>query len=250
MRIVAKFGTSTVCDEDGRLNRAAVGDLSRQTRALRALGHEVILVSSGAVGSGSGALGRVAASLAEKQALAAVGQPLLMEAYRRAMDPLMVAQVLLTREDLDCDDRRLRSRRTMARLLDWGVVPVVNENDTVADEEIRVGDNDTLAARVAELMGADLLVLLSDIDGLYTRDPHRDPEAERIPLVTDLTPAIQALGGPGGRWGTGGMRTKLEAARICWEAGIPTVIAHGRAEDVLLAAAEGTAVGTRFVPTV
>jgi glutamate 5-kinase len=202
---------------------------------MRARGQQVLVVSSGAVALGRRrlGLGRRKLDLSEKQAAAAAGQSLLMHAWEEAFDPhgIVAAQVLLTRDDTETRRRWLNARATVETLLALNVVPVINENDTVVTEEIRYGDNDRLAARVAQMIGADLLVLLSDIDGLYTADPRRDRKAEHLPLVTEVTASIEAMAegaNVGAGVGTGGMQTKIAAARIAGHAGCATLITLGR----------------------
>ncbi len=228
--------------------RPATGWLSAlalDLAALRTRGVEVIVVSSGAVALGRGRLGlKKSARLDETQAAAAAGQSLLMQAWETALAPhdLIPAQVLLTREDTERRRRWLNARSTVEALLRLGAVPVVNENDTVATEEIRYGDNDRLAARTAQLARADLLILLSDVDGLYTADPRRDPAAAHLPVVDSLGPEIMAMAGEANALagvGSGGMRTKLLAARIARSAGCATLIASGLVERPLSAVADG-----------
>lgn len=246
-RVVVKIGSSLLVDSacgdaDAAWLDAMAGDLAQ----LRAAGKAVIVVSSGAVALGRRRLGLSAsARLDEKQAAAAVGQSMLMQAWSAALAAhgLVAGQVLLTREDTERRRRWLNARATVEALLTLGVVPVVNENDTVATEEIRYGDNDRLAARTAQLARADLLVLLSDIDGLYTADPRRDPSAIHIPFLADLPPeALAAAEGPNVRTGvgSGGMVTKLMAARIARSAGCSTLILSGAAHSPLLALARGS----------
>ncbi|GGI97968.1 glutamate 5-kinase [Alicyclobacillus cellulosilyticus] len=251
-RAVIKVGSSSLTSPDGGLCARKVSRLTEQMVRLRfEHGWQVVLVSSGAVAAGTERLGwqRASITLPEKQAAAAVGQGLLMAEYERrfAEHGLLIAQLLLTRADIADRKRFLHIRNTMETLLQHGVIPVVNENDTVAVEEIRFGDNDTLASLVALVAEAQLLVLLTDIDGLYTADPRRDPSARRITDVWELTPEMErAAGGRGSKVGTGGMRTKLAAARIAMESGIDTVVASSEAEDVLLRIAAGEPVGTWF----
>ncbi|WP_439477917.1 glutamate 5-kinase [Brevundimonas sp.] len=245
-RVVLKIGSSLLVDSasgdvDSSWLAAMAGDVAR----LRAAGKAVIVVSSGAVALGRRRLGLSAGvRLDEKQAAAAVGQSMLMQAWSTALAAhgLVAAQVLLTREDTERRRRWLNARATVEALLALGVVPVVNENDTVATEEIRYGDNDRLAARTAQLARADLLVLLSDIDGLYSADPRRDPGAIHIPFLADLTPeALAAAEGPNVRTGvgSGGMVTKLMAARIARSAGCSTLILSGAAHAPLMALERG-----------
>lgn len=252
MKIVVKVGTSTLAHACGRLNIRHVEELVKVLSDLKNGGHQVILVSSGAIGMGAGKLnlpGRPE-DMPTKQAAAAVGQCELMYTYDRLFSQYnhTVAQILLTGEDIDHADRRTNFENTIGRLLELGALPVINENDTVATAEIKVGDNDTLGAVVASCVGADLLVLLSDIDGLYTADPHRDSSAALIPVVEAITPEVEALaGGAGSGLGTGGMATKLKAARMVTDAGCDMVIANGARAEVLYDIAEGKPAGTRFL---
>ena len=251
MRVVIKVGTSTLTYRGGRVNIRRFASLARTVSDIMNSGVEVILVSSGAIGMGVGKLHlkERPKDIAGKQAAAAVGQCELMYMYDKefAEHNHTVAQILLTAPDLKCDDRREKFRGTLETLLDLGVLPIVNENDTVATEEIVFGDNDTLAAEVAVSTGADLLVLLSDIDGLYTANPKTDKTATLIPEVRELTDEVMALGGgAGSELGTGGMQTKLNAARIAITAGCDMIIANGEDPEVLYAAISGDAVGTRF----
>ena len=255
-RIVIKVGSALVVDgETGEPDRAwlhaLVADVARLTRRSQ----QVLIVSSGAVALGRRrlGLGRRPLDLPEKQAAAAAGQGLLMRAWEEAFEPygLQAAQVLLTRDDTETRRRWLNARATMETLLSLGVIPVVNENDTVATEEIRYGDNDRLAARVAQMIGADLLVLLSDIDGLYTADPRGNPDARHIPLVEELTPEIEAMAGGSNASagvGVGGMATKLTAARIAQGAGCATLITLGSRPAPLQAVEDG-APATLFEPS-
>jgi glutamate 5-kinase len=244
--IVVKIGTSTLV-RDSVVDEKYIAGLAHQVARLHEDGTRVVIVSSGAVRIGLDTMKRErAVRLPEKQAAAAVGQSLLMRAYRRAFteENLHVAQLLLTRSDIADRRRFLNARHTMTQLFEWGVVPIVNENDTVAVEEIRFGDNDTLAALTALVAEAELCLLLSDVDGFYL--PGNDkPEAQ----IERITSAIEeAAGGAGSIGGTGGMRTKIEAARIAMHAGIELVIAHGRAPDIVRRVAQDEAVGTHFLP--
>ena len=252
MRIVVKVGTSTLAHATGNMNIRRVESLCKVLSDLKNAGHEIILVSSGAIGMGVGKL-----SLKErpqdipgKQAAAAVGQCELMYVYDSLFSKYnhTVAQILLTGSDVDHEERRQHFRNTLFRLLELGALPIINENDTVATEEIVIGDNDTLAAIVANCAEADLLVLLSDIDGLYTADPHRDPAAQLIAEVPALTPEVLALAGSNGSaLGTGGMVTKLRAAKIVTEAGMDMIIANGDDPENLYKILDGVPVGTRFI---
>ncbi len=222
---------------------------------LKNSGHEVILVSSGAIGMGAGKLSLKGkpSDIPTKQAAAAVGQCELMYTYDKLFSEYnhTVAQILLTGSDFKNDERHSNFTNTMMRLLELDVLPIINENDTVATEEISVGDNDTLSAYVAESINADLLVLMSDIDGLYTADPHKDSTASLIPEIRELTPEIMALGGDAGSsLGTGGMRTKLHAAEICTENGTDMIITNGQNPCILYDITDGKSVGTRFIAKV
>lgn len=232
-RVVVKVGSALLVDgATGRLNRGWLETLVADVVRLRRQGKEVVLVSSGAIALGRRHLGlpRGALRLEESQAAAAVGQIRLAHAYKELLEAqgVPVAQVLLTLEDSEQRQRYLNARATLSALLARGAVPVINENDTVATAEIRYGDNDRLAARVAQMISADCVILLSDIDGLYTADPHRDPNAEFIPLVREITPEIEAMGGESASdMGRGGMTTKIIAARIAVAAGCHFCIAAG-----------------------
>ena len=252
MRMVVKIGTSTLTHATGNMNIRRVEQLCRVLADLKNAGHEVILVSSGAIGMGVGKLGlrERPSDMPTKQAAAAVGQCELMYVYDKLFSEYnhTVAQILLTGDDLNHTDRHENFRNTMSRLLELGVLPIINENDTVATTEIAVGDNDTLGAIVAVSIGADLLVLLSDIDGLYTADPHTDPNAKLIETVEEITPDVLALaGGCGSALGTGGMKTKLRAASMCCEAGCDMIIANGANPDLLYRLIDGEPVGTKFI---
>lgn len=252
MRIVVKVGTSTLAHSTGRLNIRHVEELVKVLSDLKNAGHQIILVSSGAIGMGVGKLNLPGkpSDMPTKQAAAAVGQCELMYTYDKLFLQYShtVAQVLLTGEDVDHPERRQNFENTMERLLELGALPVINENDTIATAEIKVGDNDTLGAIVACCVKADLLVLLSDIEGLYTADPRKDPEAKLIPVVEEVTPEIEALaGGVGSSLGTGGMATKLRAAKMVTAVGCDMVITNGEHPERLYDIAQGKDVGTRFV---
>lgn len=252
MRIVIKLGTSTLTHATGNLNIRRVDKLCRVLSDIKNAGHEVILVSSGAVGMGVGKLSlkQRPTDIPSKQAVAAVGQCELMYTYDRAFSEHnhVVAQILLSAYDVENEERRRNFHNTIFRLLELGVLPIINENDTVATEELTIGDNDTLSAIVAVSAGADLLVLLSDIDGLYTADPHRNPDAKLLTEVHGITPEIIALaGGKGSSLGTGGMTTKLRAAQLANDAGVDMIIASGAEPDLLYDIIEGRPVGTRFI---
>jgi glutamate 5-kinase len=247
-RIVVKVGSSLLV-EAGRANAAWLADLCADIARMRARGQQVLVVSSGAVALGRGRLSlpKRALTVPEKQAAAAAGQSGLMRAWEEAFEPhaIACAQVLLTRDDTEVRHRWLNARATVDTLLGLGVVPVVNENDTVVTEEIRYGDNDRLAARIAQLIGADALVLLSDVDGLYTADPRSNPAAEHLPHIVRLTPEIEAMAGGANATagvGTGGMATKLAAARIASAAGCATLITLGARPSPLSAIEAGARV--------
>ena len=251
VRIVVKLGTSTLTHATGKLNIRRVELLCKVMSDLKNAGHELILVSSGAIAMGVGKMNltRKPGDVPTKQALAAVGQCELMYVYDKLFSEYhhTVAQLLLTGADVEDSQRRLNFQNTLFRLLQLGALPIINENDTVATAEIAVGDNDTLGAIVAVNVRADLLVLMSDIEGLYTADPRKNPEAELIPEVRALTPELLALAGDAGsEMGTGGMVTKLRAAGMCMEAGCDMIITNGQRPQDLYRIAAGESVGTRF----
>lgn len=251
MRIVVKVGSSTLAHPTGNLNIRRMESLCRVLSDLKNAGHEIVLVSSGAIAMGIGKLGLLERpkDMPTKQAAAAVGQCELMYLYDKAFSEYNhnVAQILITGSDVHSPERYANFQNTAERLLKLGVLPIINENDTVATEQIAVGDNDTLSAIVAVGVRADLLVLLSDVDGLYTADPRRDVTATRIPYVDDIDEHIIALaGGKGTSLGTGGMATKIRAALICMDGGIDMVIENGVNPEVLYDIVDGKAVGTRF----
>ena len=252
MRIVVKVGTSTLAHSTGRLNIRHTEDLVKVLSDLKNAGHEIILVSSGAIAVGFGKLLLPSrpTEMSVKQACAAVGQCELMYTYDRLFNAYnhTVAQILLTGVDVEHTERRVNFQNTLSRLLELGALPIINENDTVATDEITsIGDNDTLAAIVACCAQADLLVLLSDIDGLYTANPHTHPDAKLIPLVEEITPEVMALAdGAGSALGTGGMATKLRAARMVTGSGADMVIANGAHPELLYDIAAGKPAGTRF----
>ena len=252
MRIVVKVGTSTLAHSTGCLNIRHIEELCKVLSDLKNAGHEIILVSSGAIGMGIGKLSlkEKPADMPTKQAAAAVGQCELMYTYDKLFTEYnhTVAQILLTGLDLEDPTRYHNIKNTMNRLLELNVLPVINENDTVNTDEISVGDNDTLSAIVAVSMHADLLVILSDIDGLYTADPREDKNATLLSKITEITPEIEGLGGKSGtNLGTGGMATKLSAAKKCVVKGTDVVIANGSSPAVLYDIIEGKMVGTRFI---
>lgn len=250
-KVVIKVGSSTLSYPNGRLNYQRVFRLAETIAGIQKSGRKTILVSSGAIAVGSGKLGINAktSDLADKQTLAAVGQAELIKIYRRFFEATgqQVAQVLLTKDIVVNNERRINARNTLNELISMNVIPVVNENDTVATDEIEFGDNDTLSAYVACLTEADLLVLLSDIDGLYTGDPKLEPDASIIREVTEISDALEKTAtGPGSGLGRGGMSTKICAARICGEAGISVVIANGSKPEILMDILAGKESGTLF----
>ena len=256
-RIVVKIGSSTLTDASGRVDSAFIQSLATQIHQLTSeLGAQVLIVTSGAITAGLEALGfglARPADLPTLQAAAAVGQLRLAQQYVQACAAwdLSLGQILLTRYDTEHRQSYLHARDTLERLLELGVIPLINENDTVAVDEIRFGDNDTLAAQVAILVKADLMVILSDIDGLYTADPRRDEDATLLAAIGSFTQEILAAAGSAGTLkGSGGMVTKLEAARLCMAAGIPMVICEGHQPDVLMAVARNQSLGTRFAAEV
>ena len=238
MRLVIKVGTSTLAHATGKLNIKRTGELCKVISDLKNAGHEVVLVSSGAIGMGVGklALAKKPTDIPTKQAAAAVGQCELMYTYDRIFTEYnhTVAQILLTGSDFQAEDRHENFNNTIKRLLELGALPIINENDTIATEEIKVGDNDTLSALVAVSVKADLLVILSDVDGLYSADPHKDSNASLIQEVHGMPEwVLQLGGGEGSALGTGGMRTKLSAAQIAAKADCDTVISNGDNPDTL-----------------
>jgi len=243
-RLVVKIGSALLVDTGNRINRNWLDDLAEDIAILRGSGHQVLIVSSGAVAVGSHVLGinPRRSKLEELQAAAAAGQVQLVHAYQVALGrhEISVAQVLLTPDDTEVRRRFLNARGTLEKLLEHDVVPVINENDTVATDELRYGDNDRLAARVAQTVMADGLILLSDVDGLYTADPHADAEAKYISSVDNITEEhFKMAGDSGSSLGSGGMRTKLQAARIATHAGCTTIVASGAIKRPLHALANG-----------
>ncbi|MDX1732925.1 MAG: glutamate 5-kinase, partial [Halioglobus sp.] len=247
-RWVVKIGSALLTDDGRGLDEAMIGTLVTQLAALRQAGCEVVLVSSGAVAAGLVRLGWEERPhlVHDLQAAAAVGQSVLVQSYESAFKGhgIATAQILLGHDDITARDRYLNARSTLKTLLQLGVVPVVNENDTVVTEEIRFGDNDTLAALVANLIDADALVLLTDQEGLFTADPRQHPEAELVEQCDVHDPSLEGMAGAGGALGRGGMVTKVRAARLAARSGTETVIASGRAKSVLQRVAQGASVGT------
>ena len=251
MRIVIKIGTSTLTHASGHLNIRRVEALCKAISDIRNAGHELILVSSGAIGMGVSKLGlkKRPDDIPTKQAAAAVGQCELMYIYDKLFGDYhhTVSQLLITGDDTRSEERHRNFSNTLERLLELGALPIINENDTVATEELGIGDNDTLAAIVAKSVRAELLILLSDIDGLYTADPRTNPDAKLLPEITEISDDIKALAGVSGTsLGTGGMVTKLQAAEICIGCGCEMIIANGDNADTLYDILDGKPVGTRF----
>ncbi|MGB1286027.1 MAG: glutamate 5-kinase [Aggregatilineales bacterium] len=250
-RIVIKLGTSTLTAGTGHLNRQRMLEIIQQIAALHQNGHEVILVSSGAQAAGRERLDfpGLSRTVPARQMLSAIGQSHLMRIYNDLFDifEIVVAQILLTRDDLSQRNRYLNARDTLQTLLDKRIIPIINENDTVATEEIRVGDNDNLSALVASAMEADLLLMLTDQPGLFTADPRQNPDASLIEVISEIDESVYALaGGAGSSNGTGGMVTKLQAAQVATRSGVETIIASGTVEQVILRLMRGEKSGTRF----
>ena len=251
MRLVIKIGTSTLAHHTGHLNIRRVEELCKVISDVKNAGHEVIVVSSGAIGMGVGKLGLLTrpTDIPTKQAAAAVGQCELMYTYDKLFSEYnhTVAQLLITGDDVKNESRHQNFSNTLNRLLELGAIPIINENDTVATDEIVIGDNDTLAAIVSESIHADKLILLSDIDGLYTADPHKHPDAKLIHVAYEVDDATLALaGGSNCALGTGGMITKLQAAKICLACGCDMVITNGENPTNLYDILDGKQVGTTF----
>lgn len=251
-RIVVKVGTSSLSYENGRLNFQRIGQLVHELSAIRNKNIDIILVTSGAIGVGAGRVGMVEkpTELAKKQALAAIGQAELIKIYQKFFEEYnqTVAQVLLTKDVITNPDRHQKAKNTLLKLLSMGIIPIINENDTISTDEIEYGDNDTLSADVATLVESDLLILLSDIDGLYSADPKKETSAEIIRSVKKITPElINFASGAGTSFGTGGMTTKIVAAKICVEAHIDTIITNGNNPSAIFEILEGKEIGTHFV---
>ena len=251
-RVVIKIGSGVISNSSG-LEEDRVAALSTDICHLLDRGLEVIVVSSGAISAGKGQLGITGRpqTIPQKQAAAAIGQTQIILKYKETFQNQThnVAQVLLTRDDLSNRRRYLNARNTVMTLLEYGVTPIINENDTVVVDEIRFGDNDNLSALVTSLVEADLLIILSDVDGLYDRDPAENPQAELIPLVERITPEIEAMGGKSnGDIGVGGMNSKLKAVKRAALSGVGTVIANGRSENILSRIFSGEETGTYFLP--
>jgi glutamate 5-kinase len=251
-RIVFKVGTSSLTNADGSLSRAKVKEITRQLALLHEAGHELILVSSGAIAAGFSSLGfkKRPTKVADKQASAAVGQGLLLEEYTTnlLLKQIISAQILLTQDDFADKRRYKNAHQALSVLLNRGAIPIINENDSVAIEELKVGDNDTLSAQVAAMVQADLLVLLTDVDGLYTANPSINPDARRLEKIEKISSElIDMAGGAGTSNGTGGMLTKIKAATLATMSGVPVYICSSLKSDALLEAAEETKDGSLFL---
>lgn len=253
-RVVIKIGSGVLTDSDAALDMAVIGRICCDIAMLRKQGIQVVVVSSGAIAAGRSELGLTEKpkTIPHKQAAAAVGQSRLMRAYEEALLPyqLKVAQVLLTGEDLGSRQRFLNARATIDALLGFGIIPVINENDTVVVDEIKFGDNDNLSALVTNVAEADLLLILTDIEGFYSADPRSNPDARLITLVKSITREVErAAGGSASSVGTGGMATKIAAAKKAGKNGIATIMVCGKCDGIILAAMQGEEVGTLFLPS-
>lgn len=250
-RIVVKLGSSSLTHSNGNLDYTHIDHLVRQLADMKNMGKDVVLVSSGAIAAGMSVLGfeEKPKLISEKQACAAVGQGKLMHLYEKFFQEYgyQVAQLLLTKDDLNNRKRFMNARNSIEAILKFNVIPIINENDAVAVDEIRVGDNDTLSALVASFVEADLLIILSDIDGLFDRNPQKNPDAHLIPIINDITPQLYDIsGGVGSKVGTGGMLTKITAAKIATSSGIPMIIANSHHKNVLIEILKGRKKGTFF----
>lgn len=249
--LVIKIGSNILASEDNGLDMQRIQALADDISSVQALGYEVVVVSSGAIAAGMKKLGlsERPKDIILKQAAAAVGQSSLMWAYEKcfALHKKTVAQILLTQEDFSDRKRYMNSKNTLSTLLSYGIIPVINENDTVATEEIRFGDNDNLAALVAGLIGAERLLILSDVEGFFTEDPRKNPEARLISFVDEITPEMEKrAGGTGTSVGTGGMTSKLKAAQIAISHGITVNILNGRRKGGIISLLKGDSCGTEF----
>ncbi|MBN1159424.1 MAG: glutamate 5-kinase [Bacteroidales bacterium] len=250
-RIVVKIGTSSLSYPNGRMNFHSIEKLAYVLSALRHRGIKVILVTSGAIGVGAGRLGLTEKphDLSRKQALAAVGQAELMRIYQKFFEEYnqIIAQVLLTKDVVNISSRNVHAKRTLNKLMDMEIIPIINENDTIATYEIEFGDNDSLSAIVASLVKAELLIMLSDIDGLYSADPRTESTGEIIHTVKEITPELERLAtGSGSSFSTGGMVTKIAAAKMCLQEGIDCIITSGSDPAVIFELLEGKEIGTYF----
>jgi glutamate 5-kinase len=251
LRVVIKIGSSSLTSRHGEISRRKIEKLANEIVYLKDLGHEVVLVSSGAVAAGYRRLGCLERpkTLPEKQAAASIGQGLLMESYSELFlsNGYVAAQILITKSDFLEEDRYRNVRNTLNVLLERGMVPIVNENDTVTIDRLNFGDNDTLSAKVAGLVDADYLVILSDIDGLFNEDPTKNPHAKLLENVTEITPEIESAAvGSGSLLGTGGMRSKIEAVKIAMASGITTFLGNASRKNIVIDGVLGTAKGTYF----
>lgn len=252
-RVVIKIGSRVLTNDDGGLDQAVLGRICGDIALLRERGKQVVVVSSGAIAAGRSVLGLTEKprTIPQKQAAAAIGQTRLMRAYEEALAPhgLKAAQLLLTSEDLESRQRFLNARATIDTLLGFDIIPVINENDTVVVDEIKFGDNDNLSALVTNVAESDLLLILTDVEGLYSADPGENPDARLIPLVQGITRELErAAGGSASSVGTGGMATKVAAAKKAAKNGVPTILVAGKREGILSAAMRGEEVGTLFLP--
>jgi len=251
-KIIVKFGSNTLANSEGKINTGLLLEFAQQAAALMRNGKQIVIVSSGAQVAGLSTMDKWARKkdIHYRQALCAVGQVELMDAWRRAFEQngLHIAQILLTREDFNDTNRTLNMRNTLFTLVDEGIIPIINENDTVSVEEIKIGDNDTLAARTAILWSADLLILFSDIDGLYDKNPKEYPDAVLVDEVWDMGAVRKNISaGPTNNFGTGGITTKLDAAELALQYGIPTILTHGGKPRCMEALASGAQKGTQFL---
>lgn len=250
--IVVKIGTSSLTFPNGRLNLKRIEKLVEVVSQIHRSGKSIVLVTSGSIAVGTGKLGkkRRPKTLPGKQAAAAIGQAVLMKIYQKFFNQLdiNVAQILLTYDVIQEDEKNQNAKNTFAKLLEMKAIPIVNENDSVATDEIEIGDNDRLSAMVAGLCGADLLVLLSDIDAMFTADPKKNPDAKRLSIIEGITEEIEkAASGAGSSFGTGGMITKIIAAKMCDESGTDTIIANGDQPEILFDIIDGKDIGTLFI---
>lgn len=251
-RIVIKIGTSSLTFPNGRLNLRRIEHISNVIAALKKQGRDVVLVSSGAIAVGVGKLGlkNRPNTIPGKQAMAAIGQAILAKIYRKFFEAhhISVGQILLTSDVITIPEKHKNAENTFAKLLELGVVPIVNENDTVSTDEIEIGDNDTLSAMVASICKADLLIILSDIDGFFDKDPRKNKDAKRISIITDVNDKVSnAAGSAGSSFGTGGMATKISAVKICHKDNIDTIIANADKPEILFDIFDGKDIGTLFV---
>jgi len=251
-RIVIKIGTSSLTFPNGRLNLRRIEHITNVIATLQKQNRQVVLVSSGAIAVGVGKLGykKRPHTIPGKQAMAAIGQAILAKIYRKFFDAhnINVGQILLTSDVITNDEKHKNAENTFAKLLEIGAVPIVNENDTVSTDEIEIGDNDTLSAMVASICKADLLIILSDIDGFFDKDPRKFADAKRISIITDVNDKVSnAAGSAGSSFGTGGMATKISAVKICHKDDIDTIIANGDSPEILFDILAGKDIGTLFV---